>query len=336
MHCFDYGRGRQQQLNKYCETVNYYERLQGLKGFSFTLPYIVASRRNEQLLNNLLKDDYPVLMEGIHCTFLLNDDRFASRKLFVRLHNVEHIYYRNLFRTSASVFRKLYYWWEARLLYKYEKRVANKALFWAVSEKDVSDYKEMGCTKIKFLPLFLPVWKVDCPEGIGTFCLYHGNLSVAENEKAAIWLVQKVFNNLRVPLVLAGKNPGKKLRALIDGKANISLEANPDEQRMKELVSRAQIHVLPSFNKTGIKLKLINALFNGRHCLVNEAAVDGSRLEPACHTATTAAAFKSVILQLINQPFGAEEIQLRRRLLGDMFNNGVNAKRMVQWIWGKE
>jgi hypothetical protein len=27
LHCFDYGRGQQNELNKYCEEVNYYKRL---------------------------------------------------------------------------------------------------------------------------------------------------------------------------------------------------------------------------------------------------------------------------------------------------------------------
>lgn len=43
LHCFDYGRGEQPELNKYCEEVFYYSRNEGHKGFSFKLPYIVAS-----------------------------------------------------------------------------------------------------------------------------------------------------------------------------------------------------------------------------------------------------------------------------------------------------
>ena len=34
LHCFEYGRGKQDELNKYCEEVNYYKRKAGLKGFS--------------------------------------------------------------------------------------------------------------------------------------------------------------------------------------------------------------------------------------------------------------------------------------------------------------
>ena len=68
LHCFDYGRGQQNELNKYCEEVNYYKRLSKWQSISLTKPYIVKSRENPLLLENLLKDDHPVLMEGIHCT----------------------------------------------------------------------------------------------------------------------------------------------------------------------------------------------------------------------------------------------------------------------------
>jgi hypothetical protein len=91
--------------------------------------------------------------------------------------------------------------------------------------------------------------------------------------------------------------------------------------------------VLPSFNKTGIKLKLINALYNGRHCVVNGEAVEGSGLEDACHVGTTSQAIASIITQLYHHPFGEEEINLRKRLLGQIFNNKANARQLIQLIW---
>jgi hypothetical protein len=91
--------------------------------------------------------------------------------------------------------------------------------------------------------------------------------------------------------------------------------------------------VLPSFNNTGIKLKLINALYNGRHCVVNDNAVRGSGLEDACHVGSTSNAIASIIIQLYHHPFSEEEIVLRKRLLGQIFDNKQNAKRLIQLIW---
>ncbi len=334
LHCFDNGRGKQKELDKYCFSVNYYKRLKGHQGISTTLPYIVATRRSETLLNNLLKDDYPIFMEGVHCTYPLTDERFVNRKKFVRQHNVEHTYYRHLYETSGSIAKKAYYWLESKLLLSYEKEIVNKATFWGVSKKDVADYKQLGCTNIDFLPLYLPEWTVQGGLGKGNFCLYHGNLGVDENEKAAIWLLEEVFSTLEVPLVVAGKDPSGKLKVLAYKKPHTCLVENPSEKEMQDLIGKAHLNVLPSFNATGIKLKLINSLFNGRHCLVNAATAEGTGLESACYQAETAEEMKFAIESLYSQPFTVDDLHQRHKLLDKMFDNNANARQMVEWIWG--
>ena len=127
LHCFEYGRGKHTELMKYCAEVNYYTRYKGWKGFSLRIPYIVNSRANKKVLHNLLKDDHPVLLEGIHCTYFLFTGQLKNKKVYVRLHNVEFEYYKELARSETSVFKKLYFKNESRLLKSYEKIIANKA-----------------------------------------------------------------------------------------------------------------------------------------------------------------------------------------------------------------
>ena len=114
---------------------------------------------------------------------------------------------------------------------------------------------------------------------------------------------------------------------------NVLIVSNPSDVELDDLIAKAQIHVLPSFNKTGIKLKLINALYNGRHCVVNDEAVEGSGLEDACHIGTTSMAIASIIIQLYHHPFSEEEIMLRKKLLEKIFNNKANARQLIQLIW---
>lgn len=335
LHCFDYGRGVQPELNRYCETVQYYPRYTGHKGISNTLPYIVSSRKNEQLLDNLLKDDYPIFMEGVHCTYPLLDKRFAKRKCFVRVHNVEYQYYRDLSNSTSSLLKKMYYWIESRLLKSYEKKIVSKAVFWGTTEKDDTVYrKELGCKNIEHLSLYIPDWKVTCLEGMGTYCFYHGDLSVDANDKAATWLLENVFSKIKVPFVIAGKNPSEKLLELAHSQNHTCLVANPSEKEMQDMIAKAHINVIPSFTSTGMKTKLVNALFHGRHCVVNDATIAGSDLEAACHIGTNANAFCDIIAQLYHQPFTTDEIELRKHLLTPMFNNEANAKKQVGWIWG--
>lgn len=335
LHCFDYGRGKQPILNQYCASVHYYQRFTGHKGISTSLPYIVASRKNEELLQNLLKDNYPVMMEGVHCTFPLMDERFKNRNCFVRLHNVEYQYYNDLCLQATSAFRKFYYKRESIMLKTYERKIASKATFWGMTTADNDVYRDkFGVTNIEHLPLYVPDdWIVTDKHGNGSYCLYHGDLSVDANEKAAIWLLEKVFSKTDIPLVIAGHHPSEKLEELAHSMGHTCLVADPSEKEMQDMIAKAQINILPSYTHTGIKTKLVNAIFNGRHCLVNGATVNHSGLEAACRVADGAEAFIGQTETLFATPFSKEETEQRRALTGELFNNERNARKQVEWIW---
>ncbi len=333
LHCFEYGRGRQQELEKYCESVIYYERKSFFKSFSFRLPFIVSSRANRVLLNEFLKDDYPVLLEGIHCTYFLYTGELKNRKVFVRLHNVEYKYYEELAKATNNILKKQYLKLESFLLKKYENKIANKCMFIVVSEKDKETYQQKFAAKnIKYLPVFLPFSNVTSETGSGTFCLYHGNLSVPENEKAALWLTKNVFNGLDIPFVIAGKNLPKRLLAVAHKNDNICIASNLTEKEMNDLIKKAHIHVLPSFNKTGIKIKLLNALFNGRYVLTNSAAIEENNLESICDIADDASEFRKKIIALFQKPFPQQDIDERKKVLENVYNNHANALQLTQWI----
>jgi hypothetical protein len=116
--------------------------------------------------------------------------------------------------------------------------------------------------------------------------------------------------------------------SLILSDVNISVD-----KEMQDMICKAHVHVLPSMNNTGIKLKLLNAIFNGRHCLVNKAAVQGSGLEPCCHIADDAGSFQQKIEELYLQPFTEQEIQQRQGLLQTTYNNEANARELMTFLW---
>jgi hypothetical protein len=334
LHCFEYGRGQQKELEKYCDEVFYYERRNGMKGFSLRLPYIVSSRKSKELKRNLLKDSHPILMEGVHCSYLAFDPALKNRKLLVRLHNAEFVYYRHLFRNTNDLFKKAYYFFESKLLERYERKLASFAKIVAVSAEDALLYKRKFHAKdINYLPLVIRHDVVHSKPGRGKFCLYHGHLSVPENEKAAIWLVKKVFDKVDVPLVIAGKDPTHDLKKIITSRNNISLVENPSDSEMQELIETAQINILLSFNSTGIKLKLLNSLFNGRHCIVNAAMACGTQLISLCHVADDDAEFKSLVKKLYDETFTDAEIQNRKKILSRVYDNVTNTQSLVQLIY---
>ena len=326
LHCFANKRPKQNILENYCESVTYYQR-KTVAGISISLPYIVASRGDKRLLENLNKDNFPILFEGIHTTYHLYKKQLKDRKIFLRILNVEHIYYDHLARHEKNILKKLYYSVEAKLLKKYEGYIANRAIILALSMTDKEIFQTIfGSKSILFLPVFLPENHLTSKCGTGKYCLYHGNLTVNENEKAAIWLIENVFSKIQTALIIAGLAPSRKLKKAAKFYNNISIVTSPSNANMQLLIQNAQINILPSFNNTGLKLKLLNALYNGRHCIVNLAGVEGSGLNELCFIEETAVGFIEKINELFIKPFTTKEMQHRSTALKKLYNNEQNAR----------
>ena len=330
LHCFEYGRAHSNELEKLCNKVYYYPRKSGLTPWLSALPYIVAGRRSEELVQNLLKDSSPVLFEGLHCCALLADPRLAGRKKFVRMHNIEHDYYRSLAEKERSFLKRVYFTKESSRLKKFERclKFATKVL--AISEKDTKELS-LRYDNIICLPAFHPDETVRCVEQKQDYALYHGNLSVGENDEAALFLVREVFSKIKHPLRIAGRSPSAELQNEVRHFTHISLYTDLTSEQIREMVRNASVNILPTFQSTGIKLKLLSALYNGGHCLVNTPMISETGLDELCVIADSADAFCKAINELTEKPFSREEIQKRESILQRTWSNKSNAQKLI-WL----
>lgn len=331
LHCFEYGRGKAEVLNR-CHEVRYYKRdISFWKQFHRT-PYVVASRRSEALVRDLLKDGYPILCEGLHTTAVLDDPRLKDRPIFVRAHNVEHDYYRLLAEAEPRCWKRWFYRMEAGKLERYEPVLRKAKGIFAITQKD-TDYFNQHYGHATLVPGFNALSKVCSETGRGTYVLYHGNLSVAENKKAAEWLVEEVFSKLELPSVVAGLNPSEGLRKLCQRCPQVTLKANLEDGEMMDLIRNAQVNVMVTNQPTGLKLKLLNALYNGRFCLVNEEMVHGTSLGSLCAMAETPDQFISEIRCLMEEDFTEDDIEERDEALKSLYQNENNAHVIIQTIF---
>lgn len=330
LHCFEYGRGAAEVLDR-CHEVKYYKRDTSFWKHFSREPYVVASRRSEALFQDLLKDDYPILCEGLHTTAVLSDRRFQHRKVFVRAHNVEHDYYRLLAESEPSLWRRCFYRMEAAKLKRYEPILQYASGIFAITQAD-TDYFNAQYGHTVLVPGFSAVSRVCSETGRGYYVLYHGNLSVAENKKAAEWLVENVFSELEVPCVVAGLNPPDSLKKLCERYPNVSLKANLEDAEMIDLIRNAQINVMVTDQPTGLKLKLMNALYNGRFCLVNDDMVRGTALDQLCVLAETPEQFIAEIKRLMDEDFTEEDMEERDDALKELYQNDKNAQLIIDTI----
>jgi hypothetical protein len=331
LHAFEYGRKPARELNKFCEKVDYYQRRNFVNPFIGSLPYIVNTRNSEELLQNLLQDSHPILFEGLHTCYFLNHPKLASRKKIVRMHNIEHEYYEKLEEVERNFFKKYFFSKESQRLKEYEQVLNHANLLMAISPNDEA-YLSAGFKHTCYVPAFHPNDTVTSIPGNGRYILYHGKLSVGENDEAAKFLVEHVFSKLTIPFYIVGDKPSSMLKALAEPHAHIKIFDHLSTEQISELIQQAHINVLPTFQNTGIKLKLINVLFQGRFVLANQLMVANTGLESLCSVGNTAAEMIAQIHTLMAQPFTPEMIAERERRLNVQFNNAKNAQVLKSLI----
>jgi hypothetical protein len=331
LHCFEYGRAEALSLESICEKVYYYKRKMSKQLLLNALPFVVVTRSSEKLMENLLRDTYPIFFEGLHSCFHLNDEQLSGRTKIVRTHNIEHEYYKNLQKVEKSVFKKLYFGMEAKKLERFEKVLKKADHVAAISQADARELSGRY-QNVHHITAFHPNEKIKIKEGKGSFCLYHGNLEVGENNEAALYLVNQVFSKIKIPFIIAGRKPSPELKAVIGNYSHIQLKANINTQEIDELIAGAQLNVLPTFQATGIKLKLLAALFTGRHCVVNSPMVANTGLEQLCAIQDSPQGMIDEIIRLFEQPFDMQEKKKREDVLLENFSNIINVNKLIALI----
>ncbi|MBL7972360.1 MAG: glycosyltransferase [Prolixibacteraceae bacterium] len=329
LHCFEYNRPQASELEKYCAKVFYYPRKYGLRYQFSAKPYIVVTRTNSQLINNLSKNRCPVLFEGLHTCSYLDHPALKNHLRLVRTHNIEHDYYWNLYLSEPNLFKRIFFRMEAWKLRNYEEILRHASHLLCISPND-NFYFDHQYGHSHFVPAFHPFSEIKSRVGRGNYILFHGNLSVSENLQAVEYLLKNVFSKISQKVIIAGKNPPERLIKKVSRIPDIQLVLNPGEEQMESLIQNAHISLLPTFQDTGLKLKLLASLFSGRFCIANTPMIHKTGLEHLCVLADTADEMISQINKLVLQDFNSEEIEKRKLILEDAFSNHHNAMKIMQ------
>ncbi|MBL0047940.1 MAG: glycosyltransferase family 1 protein [Bacteroidetes bacterium] len=334
LHCFEYGREEAPELDEICASVNYYPRKSGILYSLHFLPFIVLTRKSDALVNNLMKDDFPIILEGLHCCYLLDDARLLKRFKVFRESNIEHEYYYHLFMAETKLWQKIFYYLESLKLKRFEKIVAHAQLMLIVSQSDTDYFKKNYPTKrVEYLPSFHPNDAVESLAGKGEYILYHGNLAVSENYLAAAYILKEIASKSNRQFIIAGLNPSKEIVKQASLLTNVTLIANPDDAQMKRLVQEAHINMLLTFQETGLKLKLLNVLYSGRFCLVNTEMLAGTGLASLCEIGANPQEMIAKIEFLFTQEFEVTAIEKRKMELNKNYSNAANAEKLMSLVF---
>jgi len=327
LHCFYKDRKPADLLAAICKEVFYYKREINPYLVLDKTPFIVSSRKQPSLFQNTTNDPYPILFEGLHTTYFLKNLKAAGKKCFVRTHNIEHRYYGELAKAEKSLVRRTFFKLEAKKLKKYEPVLGLADGLIAISEGDYEYFKGLN-SNTSFIFPFHPE-----PKSIDTatekYAFYHGNLEVSENVKAAQFLIDEVMPGLDIKLVVAGKS-ASRLGPISKGK-DVTLIDSPADEEMLKWASGAIVHLLPTFQSTGFKLKLIYSLYTARNIIANRQMVESTGLGQYTHVVSNASEWKEKITS-ISENQESLPVILRNEKLRNQISNDSLCERLIDFL----
>ena len=329
LHCFEYDRPQQKELEKYCEKVFYYKRASKAKSVFSAIPYIIKNRENQFLTDQLKKIEAPILFEGLHTTFPLTKTTFNS-KIYIRAHNIEHDYFKGLAKSETNVFKKIFYLIESFKLKKYEPILNKVAGVFSISPFEQEYFTSKYGKKCRYISAFHNAKYLENQETKGGFILFHGDLRISDNIKAALFLIN-VYKNSSFKLVIASSNKSSIINEINKHK-NISFETIDTKKELESLFREAHINTLVTFQKTGIKLKLLNALYQGKFIIANTKMIADTGLENLCELANTKEQMLQKTRFLFSKEFSETEIEKRKEQLKS-FSPSLSAKKIKNIIF---
>ncbi len=336
LHCFTYkDRIVQEHLNTLCTKVIYYNRGNYLKYLFSNLPIIVASRNNPLLLQHLLLDTSPILSLGLNGTGFFSNPLLQGRLKLARTFNVESNYYKALAVKEKNWFKKLYFTIEGNRLLRYEQQLTALDYLLCITPQDNAYFKQQLQHKAVHIDAFhaMDAVEINVENHTEKYCLYNGNLTVPENIEAALWLLKNVAPQLpNTKIIIAGASPSSALIQAAGALQNVQIIPNPSQPQMQQLIADAHIHLLPTFVNTGIKLKLVNALYSGKHIIVNDAMLNNLPITTMVHLANTGKDWITNINKLWETTFTQQDIAKRKAGLSAFLNNKNSALQLDKLI----
>jgi len=247
----------------------------------------------------------------------------------LRLHNIESNFYAGISKSETNLVKKILYYFVSKKYMAYQKTIPDFDSVFALSR---SEYKEVN--KINANCIYVPVFHGnEVNESLteyGNYAFYHGDLRLADNKRAAQFLIQ-VFK--KIPdynLIIASSNGQRFIENKLDNVSNVKFVKIKDERHLAALFADAHINVMLSFQESGTKLKVINSLFKSRFCLINKNMVDDEKVLSLCVIAETKQDFINKIIDLKDKPY--KQIDMKKQVLMDVLNDINNAKLIEQKI----
>lgn len=252
-----------------------------LCGESYHVKRFISKAFERRLREILCEEEFDVVhVESIFLAPYVEAIRQCSdAKVVLRAHNVEHLIWRRVAKQTRNPFKRWYLKQLALALGAYERERLN--VFdgvVSITPQDADQFRQMGCRRpLASIPfgVAVPEKKSDLP--VEPASLYHiGAMDWMPNEESIRWFLKEVWPSVhrQVPqakLYLAGrKMPADLLQGHLDG---VVVAGEVDDARA--FLADKQINVVPLLSGSGIRVKIIEAMSEGKAVITTPVGAAG-------------------------------------------------------------
>lgn len=196
-----------------------------------------------------------------------------------------------------------------------------------ISPSDQRHFHSLYGENTHYIPAFHQAESVTNQISKGKYILYHGDLRISDNIKAVLFLIN-TYKRSDFKFLIASSHKEKMILRKVKKYRNIGYKRISNQEELQDLFTRAHINTLITFQKTGIKLKLLNSLYQGKFIIANTKMIEDTGLESLCELANTKEEILRKTKLLFSKEFLKSDLKQRQEVLAD-FNPTTSAKKMI-------
>jgi glycosyltransferase involved in cell wall biosynthesis len=286
----------------------------------------------EQILRDLLsKQTFDVIIfESLFVAPYIDLVRSNSSALLVlRQHNVEHMIWQTLAEAERNPVKKWYLKLLAKRLLKFEQQQLNKVdAITTVTEDDAAVFRAMGCEKpIGSFPLGITIAKSNKPHAAPEIpSVFHiGSMEWLPNQEAVRWFIEEVWGEvlMRHPdlnFYVAGRGMPESFKKFEAD--NIHMIGEVDDAA--EFMQQKQIMIVPLFSGSGIRVKILEAMAQGKAIISTTLGAQGIAYQQGKHLLiadNNQEFIKAIDLLVMNRQLATELGSNARQLINEKYDN---------------
>lgn len=232
----------------------------------------------------------------------------VKARVVLHQHNAEYILWRRMSRFAGSWPHRLAARMESGRIRRYEAAICRRADLVLAAPNDIEQLAALGVPRDRFRPtLHLgdealrqepdPVFVRTDP-----MVLSVGTLTWEPNIDGLCWFLARVWPAVRrrqpaARLVIAGRDPDPRVRRAA---AQPGVELAGFVEDLRPLYARARVFVCPLRFGSGVKVKVINALYRGLPVVTSPCGAEGLGVDDVVRVAETAEQWRHALGQLLD------------------------------------